>query len=162
MANWTTPKTWTSEVLKSADMNTHLRDNITYAKEAAEDASIGAVIDGGGAAIAAGTAVEVEVPCTSATILWASARSDESIDSDEYIIVDVRRLQDSDADNAFTSDDEIITGLTLDTDTGRYDTQGPTSDWGTSLLQKDWLQFYVADCAGITKATVQLGIHKEA
>lgn len=27
---WTTPKTWTSEVLSSANLNTHLRDNLNY------------------------------------------------------------------------------------------------------------------------------------
>ncbi len=30
---WTTPKTWTSEPLTSADLNTHLRDNLEFLKD---------------------------------------------------------------------------------------------------------------------------------
>lgn len=34
---WTTPKTWTAEVLTSSDMNTHLRDNLDALKNPPTD-----------------------------------------------------------------------------------------------------------------------------
>lgn len=32
---WTTPKTWASELLRSSDMNTHIRDNLNALKDPA-------------------------------------------------------------------------------------------------------------------------------
>ena len=159
MANWTSPKSWTSELLTSADLNTYLRDNQTFTKEMAENAAVGCIFDGGGADITTDSAYEVELP-GDATVLWATIRTDELVDSDELITVNVRRIASSDADNAFDSDDEIITGLTLDTDTGRYNRYTNTSDWTTSLSENDLLQFIVPTSTGIKKVTVQLGVHK--
>lgn len=34
---WTTPKTWTAEVLSSSDLNTHLRDNLSALKDPPSD-----------------------------------------------------------------------------------------------------------------------------
>ena len=47
MASWTVPKTWTAAVLTSADMNTHVRDNLNFLKvnialEAATELTIAA------------------------------------------------------------------------------------------------------------------------
>jgi len=159
---WHTPITWTyNQLVDQTDMNEQIRDNMTYVKAVAEDATIGAILDGGGADISTNTTYEIQVPCD-ATTLWASVRTNESVDSGDEITIDVRRLANSDADNAFTSDDEIITGLGLSTDTGRYNFQTASTDWVTTLTQYDWLQFKVVTCSGITKCTVQLGIHKEA
>ena len=160
MADYTTPRTWTTEILTSPELNAQVRDNITYLKEMGENASIGCIFEKGGADITTDSAYEVEVP-GDATIQWGMLRTpDATFDSDDIITVNVRRLASSDADNAFDSDDEIITGLTLDTDTGRYNKFTPTSDWTTALTESDILQFIVPTSSGIGKLTVQLGLHK--
>ena len=160
MADYTTPKTWTTEILTSPELNAQVRDNITYLKEMGENASIGCIFDGGGATISTDSSYEIEIP-GDATVQWGMLRTpDATFDSDDLITVIVRRLASSDADNAFDSDDEIITGLTLDTDTGRYNKFAPTSDWTTALSENDILQFIVPDSSGIGKVTVQLGLHK--
>ena len=47
-ATWTAPKTWAAEVLSSADMNTHVRDNTEFLKiNIALDAAAGLTIDAG-------------------------------------------------------------------------------------------------------------------
>lgn len=164
MANWTTPKTWSTEVLTSADMNTYLRDNQTFVKEMAENASIGPIFDGGGADITTDSRYDFEIP-GDATIQWITMKADEEgWDSDSTITVDIRRERSSDGitSDSFDSDKTILDTdyVTLDTDTGLYEKFSVDTDWTTSLYENDMVRFQVTACSGVQKCTVQLGLHK--
>jgi hypothetical protein len=167
MATWATPRTWvTGEVVTAAQMNEQVRDNTTFSKEMSENAMLGVIFDGSGADIATDADYTIPVP-GAATITGAVLRADDgdslntSDDQGDNIIVDVYRQSDSDGDNAFDSDDEIIAGiLTLDSDSGIYARFTADSDWTTALVENDLLLFKVSSCTGVTKCSVGLLVHK--
>lgn len=161
MANWTTPKTWTSEILTSANLNTYNRDNMTFVHDMAENAALGFVFDGGGGAIVAGIHYEAFAPGP-ATILGAQSRSSD-ITSDVSATFNVFLLHDSDGAADFSSDTwELVSGgLTLSTDTGIYKKWTADSDWSTAILENDQLQFKLVDnTGGVTLASFELLLHK--
>jgi len=123
--------------------------------QVAQVATINIVIDGGGAEIADGTEVDVEIPYN-CTISAATALADQS----GSIVVDLWMEAYADYPPADADSITAAAPVTITTATKSQDTT--LTDWTTALVAGEILRAHVDSCTTIQRVTISLKVTRTA
>lgn len=145
---WTNPKTWTSEVLTSADLNTYLRDNLNVVNPIL----IEPVFDGGGADVDTDTYIDWIADVDVTIDQWKLITDTDATSMELDIWV---KALDSDFAGIVSSDSIVSSDapISLSSDDGGYIFDTTLTNWSTSVTSPALVRFVIKSNTGVTKAT---------
>lgn len=149
--SWTSPRTWTTgELVTAAICNTHIRDNLLVCNPS----TIQVLIDGAGAAIAAGSAVRFEVPFNCSVARW-TLLGDGNASNIEVAVWAV-----SYAGFPPASEDSITATSPMTIASGASGQDTNPSTW-SAMTAGEIGVIQVIGCCGIRKCTVALILDRD-
>lgn len=149
--SWTSPRTWTTgELVTAAICNAHIRDNLIVCNPAA----IEVLIDGGGAAITAGSVARFEVPFNCSVARWTLIGDGKA----SSIEVEVWAVSYAGFPPTVADDITATSPMTIASGASGQDTNPST--WAAMTAGEIGV-VQVIGCCGIQKCTVALILDRD-